>query len=161
MVGMSYAIPGRTATRWAPSFARWRTPHIYILRLVPCLTGARPLENQVMSYHTLRGPCLTKVVLPILTTAHAGRAPSCKMADCARLFTTPHGGTAAPVVTGQRRGLLPLLNSKFVGGFCPHFWGSARLCHTGLCPTNVRLCPTDPQGGTPAGRHLPKWRTAN
>ena len=28
-------------------------------------------------------------------------------------------------------------------------------------PTNVRLCPTDPHGGTPAGCHLPRWRTAH
>ena len=82
---MSYAIPVRTAARWAPSFARWRTPHIYILRLVPCLTGARSLESQVMSYHTLRGPCSAK----------------------------------------------------------------------------VRLCPTYPHGGTSAGRHLARWRTAH
>ena len=61
----SYAIPVHTAARWAPSFARWQTPHIYILRLV---RGARPLESQVMSYG---GPVPRKLgyVLPILTTA--------------------------------------------------------------------------------------------
>ena len=60
----SYAITVRTAARWAP---RWRTPHIYIL------TGARPLESQVMSYHNLQGPCPAKVRLSYPSSQrHAG-----------------------------------------------------------------------------------------
>ena len=34
---------------------------------------------------------------------HAGRPSPSKMADCARPFTTPHDGTAAPLATGWQR----------------------------------------------------------
>ena len=99
------------AARWASSFARWQTPHIYILRFVPSLTGARPLESQVMSYGC---PALRKLgyVLPILTAARRPRWRTahltCKVIS---ILTKAGRGGAGPRTTGNAR------------GFCPHFWG--------------------------------------
>ena len=63
----SYAIPLHTAARWAPSFARWRTPYINILRLV---RGVRPLESQVITYGSL--PCENQVMSYLSSRRHAG-----------------------------------------------------------------------------------------
>ena len=124
------------AASWAPCFARWRTPYIYIPRLVPHLMGARPLECQVFIW----GPCRTKIKLcPIYP--HGGMPAGRHLARWrpAHLFfsyrkvrhTNSHGGTTAPLVTKQRRapklimrwGLLPPQNSKFSPGLLPPFLG--------------------------------------
>ena len=109
MANMSYAIPVRTAARWAP---RWRTPHIYILRLVPRLTGAQTLESRVMSYW---GPCPTNVRLSYPSSRRTAHL-TCKVIPI--LTKAERGGGGAQNGAG---------NDRQCQGLLPPFFGSSNL----------------------------------